>query len=91
MRVGGSNPLIRTNRLIGEYNMGKALSQEEVQNRIKQIYGEDVVLISTYTNKRSNITLHCNNCGEEWTLIAQAALYPTTDNRKKYCQKQHTC
>ena len=65
--------------------MGKVLGQQEVIDRIKEIYTQDIILVSAYINKRSNITLKCNECGYEWTITAQSALYATSPNGKKHC------
>ena len=64
--------------------MGKLLTNEEVQNRLTELYEEPVSLISTYKGKRAKITLHCNKCGYEWETMSQNALYLR-------CNEKHRC
>lgn len=60
--------------------MAKRLTQEEVSSRIKEFFQEDVELISEYINKRSDITLKCNNCGYIWTAHAQNLIRKPENN-----------
>lgn len=48
-----------------EIIMGSRLTQEEVQKRITDTFVQTVSLISEYKNKRSDITLRCEECGYE--------------------------
>lgn len=65
--------------------MGRPLSQEEVEERIKNNYSQNVILISKYINRRSLITLQCLDCGYKWESNAQIALYPDTRCGKRQC------
>ena len=55
--------------------MGRRLTQEEVERRIKEYFKQDVVLISKYTSKREPLQLLCNDCGYIWQVLAQNVLY----------------
>lgn len=50
--------------------MGVKLTTEEVAQRIRSNFEQDVELVSKYINKRSQISLHCNDCGYDWETIA---------------------
>lgn len=55
--------------------MPAKLTNEEVNNRIKETFIQNVRLISEYINKRTNIILHCDDCGYEWETKPQNILY----------------
>lgn len=55
--------------------MGKRLTQEEVEKRVKDYFIQNVELCSRYTTKREPVDLHCLECGHKWTTIAQTVLY----------------
>ena len=60
--------------------MSKKLTQLEVCERIKETFCENVELVSEYVNKRSNITLYCNDCGHTWETVAANVLYSNRVN-----------
>lgn len=51
----------------------KKLSHSEFENRIKQIL-PNIEILETYTNKRTRIKVHCKNCGNIWSPIADSLL-----------------
>ena len=55
--------------------MGKVLSQEDVRNRIKSSFKQDVDLIGLYINRRTPVKLKCNECSYEWEAKPQSFLY----------------
>lgn len=55
--------------------MAKTLTTEEVAQRIKETFKQDVELVSEYKSKRSPISLHCNDCGHNWDNVAHYVLY----------------
>ena len=55
--------------------MAKTLTTEEVAQRIKETFKQDVELVSEYQSRRNPITLHCNDCGYEWSTMAGCVLY----------------
>ena len=61
--------------------MGKTLTTQEVANRIKQTFEQNVELVGEYKNKRSPISLHCNDCGYSWQTIANYVV----------CKGTHKC
>lgn len=70
--------------------MAKRLTQEEVSNRIKEKFVQNVELISEYKSKRDPITLRCNDCGHIWETTTQNIFYSGSWNKaegKHYCPK----
>ena len=65
--------------------MGRALSQKEVEQRIMENYAQNVILISEYKNKKTNIILKCLDCGHEWETIAHNAIQIHTGCAKRHC------
>lgn len=61
------------------------LDLEEVKQRITNYFVQDVILIGDYKNKRTSITLHCNDCKHTWSVIAGNVLYIGHDQYKKHC------
>lgn len=59
------------------------LSQEEFEKRISYIFNGTVSILSDYKGKRENVKLKCNNCGYEWNVIAQNAMY----KKQRLCPK----
>lgn len=55
--------------------MGRILTEDDVRNRIKETFKQDVELVGEYINKRSYISLHCNDCGYNWSTRACTILY----------------
>lgn len=55
--------------------MSKVLTTEEVAQRIKATFKQDVELVGEYKSRRSPILLHCNDCGYDWSTIAGCVLY----------------
>lgn len=55
--------------------MGVKLTTEEVADRIHKAFIQDVVLSGEYKNKRSEISLHCNDCGYDWSNYADNVMY----------------
>lgn len=51
------------------------LTIDEVQRRISASFEENVILVGSYQNKRTNISLKCQDCGYEWETKAQNVLY----------------
>ena len=51
------------------------LSNEEVNNRIHNNFIQNVRLVGDYVNKRTEITLYCDECGYEWKTKPQNVLY----------------
>lgn len=69
--------------------MGKKLSQEEVEQRIKDSSDGKVKLVSTYLSKGNNVTLQCIKCGHKWIKCAHRAMddrlfCPHCNDKKKY-------
>ena len=50
--------------------MGKKLSQEEVENRIKEFFNQQIEVVGEYITKRDPIKLHCLECDYYWEPIA---------------------
>ena len=55
--------------------MNTRLTKEEVIERIKNNFEQDVILIGEYVNKRTKIRLHCNDCGHEWEALPTSTIY----------------
>ena len=55
--------------------MSRALTQEEVQNRLDKGFEQKITLISKYINRRTNIQLRCEDCGFEWETLPIYVLY----------------
>ena len=55
--------------------MGKRLTQEEVEKRVKDYFIQNVEVIGKYTTRRDPIELHCLDCDYTWSPIAQNVLY----------------
>ncbi len=55
--------------------MSRALTQEEVQNRLDKGFEQKVTLVSKYINRRTNIRLRCEDCGFEWETLPVYVLY----------------
>lgn len=66
--------------------MGKALTQEEAEQRIINNYKyQQVRLISKYINKRESIILHCLDCGHIWETKGNNALYVDKATVSRQC------
>ena len=66
--------------------MGKRLTKQEVQIKLDENFGHNMVeLLSDVTNKRNPITIKCNQCQYIWTTKAQNVLYMSKEIKKKYC------
>lgn len=65
--------------------MGKRLTQEEVEKRVKDYFIQNVELCSRYTTKREPIDLHCLECDYKWTTSAQTVLYLDKGITKHRC------
>lgn len=55
--------------------MGKRLTQEEVEKRVKDYFIQNVEVVSKYTTRRDPIELHCLDCDYIWSTMAQNVLY----------------
>lgn len=55
--------------------MGVKLTTKEVADRVHKSFIQDVILSSEYKNKRSEISLHCNDCGYDWNNYAENVMY----------------
>lgn len=55
--------------------MGIKLTTKEVADRIHKSFIQDVILSSEYKNKRSEVSLHCNDCGYDWSNYADNVMY----------------
>ena len=65
--------------------MGKKLTQEEVERRIKEYFIQNVEVISEYSTKREPIELHCLDCGHTWSTKAQTVLYLELNKSNHHC------
>lgn len=65
--------------------MGLSLTTEEVRTRVKQLYHQDVELISEYKNKRSLVSMRCNDCGHIWETKGSSILYLGSHCVEKHC------
>ena len=65
--------------------MGKKLSQEEVENRIKEFFNQQIEVVGEYITKRDPIKLHCLECDYYWEPIAQSVLYLDKNISKHHC------
>ena len=65
--------------------MGKRLTQEEVENRIKNSFFENVKLNSDYNGKRESIELLCLDCNFLWTTKAGNILYSSDNVKHHHC------
>ena len=63
--------------------IGRLLSTEEVKNRIRENFIQDVILLGEYKTKRDPIVLFCNDCQWEWSTKASNVLY--TEKGKHHC------
>lgn len=64
--------------------MGKPLTKEEVNNRIKETFIQNVELISDYKNRRTPVLLHCLECDYQWEANPQNFLY-NNKGSKHHC------
>ena len=55
--------------------MSKNLTTQEVSKRIQLTFKQNVELVGEYKNKRSPVSLHCNDCGYSWQTSADCILY----------------
>lgn len=55
--------------------MAKHVTTEEIATRIKNTFKQNVSLVGEYKNKRSKLTLHCNDCGHEWESPSSSVIY----------------
>lgn len=67
--------------------MQRNLNQTEVEERVNQKFNGQVIVISNYINRRSNIKLKCLKCGYEWETIAGNVINKY-DGRCKECVKK---
>ena len=70
--------------------MSKKLTNEEVQLRIKEYFLQDVKLVSDYKNNKTNIRLHCNECGYEWETRPTQVIYPDYEHSCPNCKFEST-
>lgn len=59
--------------------MGKKLTQQEVEKRIKDLFIQRVEVVGEYVSRRDPIRLHCIECDHFWEPKAQNVLY--SDNK----------
>lgn len=67
--------------------MGKKLSQEEVNKRVKDQFIQNVEVIGVYKSRREPIQLHCLDCDHFWSTIAQNVLYTKQSKKTHNCPK----
>ena len=58
--------------------MGKALTQQEFEERVKQYTNDTVKVISKYINRRTKVTIQCKTCGYTWEISPQSLCPNTT-------------
>lgn len=58
--------------------MGRKLTQQEAEEKVKNSFKENVILVSEYINRRSSVKLKCLDCGQEWETIYQNIGYGNT-------------
>lgn len=58
------------------------ITQDEFQKRLNEKCHQDISVISEYKNKRSEVTIKCNDCGHIWNIVPHNNLYRST---KFYC------
>lgn len=66
--------------------MGRSLTREEVYQRIKEGFQQNVELIGEYKNKRTPVQLHCWDCNHTWEVLAQSVLYLDKNRVKTFHQ-----
>ena len=54
--------------------MARKLTQEEFESRIFNIFGDEYTVLGKYINKRTNILVRHNKCGEEYLVKADNLL-----------------
>lgn len=70
--------------------MGKKLTAEEIQSRLNEYFLQDVKLVSNYKNNKTNIRLHCNECGYEWETRPTQVIYSDYKHSCPNCKIQNT-
>ena len=65
--------------------MSKRLTQTEVEERVSSTFFENVIVISDYINRRSDLKLQCLDCGHEWKTTAQNVLYTANNSSIHHC------
>lgn len=65
--------------------MGKALTNEEVRQRVSENFVQKVNLIGDYVNRRTNICLKCLECGYEWTCPPASVIYNDHEHKCPNC------
>ena len=58
------------------------ISQKEFQERLTAKCHQSISLVGEYINKRSKVTVQCNECGHIWSFIPQNKMYRPA---KFYC------
>lgn len=65
--------------------MGKALTRQEVIQRINQSFLQKVELVGEYKNRRTPVRLHCLECNYEWEANPQTFLYTNGKSQNHLC------
>lgn len=65
--------------------MANKLTNEEVQERLNKNFAQKVKLVGNYVNKRTPITLECQECGHQWTTSPTTVLYSDYVHRCPNC------
>ena len=52
--------------------MGKKLTQEEFEQRVKDYTSDTVKVISPYINKKTHVKIQCKTCGYIWEITPQS-------------------
>lgn len=71
--------------------MNKKLTTEEVKDIIQNIFQQNVKLVSEYINNKSLITLHCYDCGYEWSTKACNVMYHRNTVKLHQCPNCGVC
>lgn len=65
--------------------MGAKLTNTEVQERLDKTFAQKVKLVGDYVNRRTSITLKCQECGYQWTTLPTSVLYKNCVHRCPNC------
>ena len=65
--------------------MGNKLTQEEVNNRVREQFAGNVIVNGKYISRREPLPLKCLDCGYEWSPNASTVLYVRDKAKTHVC------
>lgn len=64
--------------------MARKMNKEKYIEKIKEIYGERYTLISEFVDMNTKVTIKCNICGKDYTLLPNEFTRNREKNRKRF-------